>query len=1136
MNQTEIKRQLFHPRTNKYQFLAQLKHQTDYKTFKKYIKGIEKHPFGKHALLSTPFPDTYKQIRQNNIIPHASSLESEMAWLLYSIKGHPDKIIIFNKLFNQYENYILLNEYDKAEKILNEIEEKVGLSIWGLKQHLLLQEDKNGTEENWKLLSKYSKTLKDPLALFIIEQYSKIIEHKFSYIRYRVNFDNFLKDSSNLLKEYLSFQVLYTAYTGFQNYSFIINVETISPLIDRYLLLRKILIEILLTKNKTLLKEVMIDLQEIIQSDKALQQISNIIIEKNHYFFKEENKDFFYILDKYTKGEYKYCLSNIPILLVKYPNSFELYIIYVKSLLEISNNKFIKTNISKNIDEILENIFSIYKVDDNYNDAIEHLLKLSLKYFSFDIGKQLFSFISQEMNLLDENKTHRFYYYIHSKFNNPLIFESLHLLPSNNQTNIIDLFSKINNSAKQVNYEIHNGNFDKIEKENQINRNRTILYKAKNYYNNKEFEKIYKLLSNLNINQFNNVHTYKELIELLYDSYLQNENYKRALLLYVNNFFINKNFVFRLDNNKLANEIDFEVNRNAEIEFPIFCFLSNPDVYEQYVAYDVFLSALNLSKPSELFGNINIENEKLIFFLREICSIDVMHHSIYFEGTEDVEKERIKILKFLLSADSKNEEEYIKEISELTQKAKIRKALSEVNKGRITINTQQLKNKEEKNIKESFNRYKELLIFSESNNLTTIDATSKMLDDYFKEQNINEKVVFLNDPAFIAFKSMFLDLRDKFILSKDFGLDGYLSTRIRHGTLLNHIRSIFEKHNIISQKQGNDYIENSYWVNKCPKHLKSKIQDIQNSIKNFSKEIDEFTELIIKQYIQVKTEEKQDKSYAFFDFSLNNEDLAYLFSKSRKHILTYTSFLDFIFEFLEAKTNIILENIRKIIKTDIKNQYNKIIDKLDSNIHQVLNGESFIDLTNSIVTCKTNLQNELDNISEWFNISDPSNDNKLDIETIIQTAIEITNTLNPNYILKPKITYDKVNDIWGDVNLIYIIRILLDNIIKHSNIPSSDCVTMIDVELEKEYLKLTIRNNVNTNVKKTIIKNLDQVKEKWDKKEDFSKINIEGGSGLDKVRKILSVDLKMKNYKFDYKINDDIISIIIFMEVKFYNN
>jgi hypothetical protein len=58
---------------------------------------------------------------------------------------------------------------------------------------------------------------------------------------------------------------------------------------------------------------------------------------------------------------------------------------------------------------------------------------------------------------------------------------------------------------------------------------------------------------------------------------------------------------------------------------------------------------------------------------------------------------------------------------------------------------------------------------------------------------------------------MFLFVRDNFVSNNEFGLDAYLSTRIRHGTLPNHIRSVFEIYNLVTAQTDGNYANNDFW-------------------------------------------------------------------------------------------------------------------------------------------------------------------------------------------------------------------------------------------------------------------------------------------------------------------------------------
>ncbi len=1138
MKNTDIKNRLFHPKTNKFIFLAQIKAGTNYDEFKKIRNGIKSHPFGKQALRSTPLPKKLSDLRKNNIIPHSGNLEAEIAWIMESIKENSVYINKFIELKLQFENAILLCDYDRAKKLLNRIDNEICVSNWGIENAFILSENEKGTEENWLKLNEISKNVKDGLSLFMAEQASKKAETKLTYTRYKNNFESITEGVGNLLNEYLCFRLLYPGYTGFQNYSFIINVESASSIIDRYLILIDILTEIT-TNNSPLVMKVINELIPIIPNDFRLKQLaflnSSISIDLD-----DKNYILDYI-DQYTKGNYTYCIENAYSLIKDNPDAIEPSLVYIKSLIE-TKNEYIALGVSSLLDSVSKDLYNIYSKNQDYDSSITNLLKFSIKYFSYKFGKQIFSIVSRFIKLLDNEKHHTLLYTVNSEFINPIIIIDSLLFTQDLKERILkktDLLPK--SISFQLNELTATGKWEEIQKNKNLSENRKPVYIAKAIKNTEQKDELIKFIESLTSKNTLSIHSKWELTELLFAAYISENEIQKALSLYVNNYFSNKFLVTNLDSNLLLEKIHSSEFCTDSIDLPIFYSIVSPDIYEQYVKYDDFVESLGVSRPSELLDINEIPQEKLIYFLKEICTIEILHHSMNFEGTDDIENERINLLKHLLVLDPNSETEYIEAITEISQRSKIRKAIREVNKGRITINSQHLRSSVENEIKDNFLRFRELVDFSAEHNLQSIDPTNKLLNNYFnsmQEKSLRDKFVNINDPAFISFKSMIIDIRDKFILSKDFGLDGYLSTRIRHGTLINHIRSNFEAFNLINQKKDNVYLENEYWKKRIPLEIQSKQDDVQKCLKSFSKEVDDLTEYLIKELIQIKTEKHVQKSNALFDYSLDDKTLAYLFTKVKDSFNSHTAFLNFVFEYLEASTEMQLKNIRELFKNQITEKYSTILKNFDTSIREIIGCHPFIDLTSSIIKCQTNIQNEIINIAEWFSIANPSSDLTLDIETIVQTAIEITNTIYPNEFIEPKLEVDnQIPFASGTTNMIYIIRILLDNIIKHSGKPKKERNIVIKSDfINDTTLALSVSNDFSPELKGKIEPNLSETKSKWNDKRDFSKSNIEGGSGFDKIRRILAVDMSMTHYRFDYIITESNVTIIIDFEIKFYND
>ncbi len=347
-------------------------------------------------------------------------------------------------------------------------------------------------------------------------------------------------------------------------------------------------------------------------------------------------------------------------------------------------------------------------------------------------------------------------------------------------------------------------------------------------------------------------------------------------------------------------------------------------------------------------------------------------------------------------------------------------------------------------------------------------------------------------------------------------------------------QSTFESENIISQRdKDNIYLENDFWNNNIPYNLFEKRLKIQEAIKKFSRSIDEYTEFIIKELIQVRTEKHAKKTKALFDFSISNKELAFLFAAARENIKDHNLFLSFVFDYLQRSTEKILTRIREIINTDIKDNYNRILQDFNTEIKEIIGANNFPELTNAIGLCGTRVQNELKNISEWFFLSNTSKDLILDLKVLIQTAIQITNTISPNSRLNPRIIEEHSIPMVGTIHLIYVCRILLDNIIVHSKVNPNE----LDIEIsskvtEDDFLEISFKNNLSNSIDLEVLKEkLQQVKNKWDiSSNDFENIDIEGGSGFDKIRRIIAFDLGCELYKFDFKLESNYLTIILSIE------
>lgn len=1136
MNVEEYKKNLYNNRVDNYQLIGLLKKEGSYEKISKVFKNLATHPFIKFILHSNVKPSEYKGIRASKPIPYCDNFEGEASINLLVFETHKNALNEFINLKQKFDKEIILSLYEEAEKTLDEIEIKLGKSLWSIENRVIISEYKNGTESNWEEVSNLSKQIGDQLVLFLLESYSKKAESKISYFRYHHLLKNQLENAIPLACEYICLKLDYLGIDNYDNYAYYLYADSISSLVDRYLMFKLVLSEMLTIEGrdyKPLLKFSK-KLNEIFPNDVQLTQILSCL----SYEYLEAlpvNNKVCALLESYSKGQYDQCITIAPLLIEENPLAIEVYEIYIKSLIE-NGYDFKETNLGDNINTLLSILYNIYSSSELTAQSIENGLKICNTFFSTSWAKQFMSLIQSANLTSNGNKAFTLTYIINAQYINPRLLYFLEPLNVDQYYGIFNGIDSLSHTSTIIK-NIVTGDYMSISKDFYITETKRDLYYGRALIRAEKYIDAKDHLEILYTKQKKNPIYYEEIIVNLYRCYIKLSQNESAVRLFVDNFLSNKASTKRLNSEKLLTSIDKNniEELNHLIELPIFYRISTQDSYRQYVAYDTYLGGMGVTRPTEVFNQLETISDKAIYFFREVCTLEVMHHSYHFDGTEDLENERLDILNRLIVLDSAHEDLYIKEITELSQNQNIRRAIREVNKGRISVNVSQLKKNEADNIREAFNRFKEIDSYTRSKQIQGIDVSMAFSNEGLSLDDIsNSKVVYSNDPSFISFKSILIEMRDKFILSKEYGLDGYLSTRIRHGTFLNHIRSIFESRNVMSQKdKANKYQDNDYWHSTTPTYLSDKIDKIQEAIKRFSSSIDEYTEYIVKELIQVKTEKYTKKPHALFDYSINTQQAAVIFTHVRENIKDYNQFLNFIFDYLKGRTDEILSNIREYINTNINEKYNVILQDFNTETKEILSGVNYPELTTAINMCSTSIQHELRNISEWFYLPETSIEIPIDLKILIQTAIQITNTIYPNYKLTPMIE-ERHNglEVSGTVHMIYICRILLDNIIQHSKVPASELNVGIISNIENDnILELEFSNNLDNSVNLDALQNkLNAVKEKWENSSDYENIDIEGGSGFDKIRRIIVFDLGCKRYSFNYILEGRILSIKLSLE------
>jgi hypothetical protein len=395
-----------------------------------------------------------------------------------------------------------------------------------------------------------------------------------------------------------------------------------------------------------------------------------------------------------------------------------------------------------------------------------------------------------------------------------------------------------------------------------------------------------------------------------------------------------------------------------------------------HTAYANFLEAHNCSYPHELIGleGSPFEPIQLQAFLHAVCTIDCMQSDISFGGTDEVEHERMLLLQQLQLIDPESATAYVSEISQLQQQIAIRKAINYVSESKVYFNTEGIEKSLPKSYYEQFKRYLQYKKLSADSRLIPTD-TWAINDDGIRKTR---------DGAFVLFHQLFNEIRHTVLFSNEHGLDSYLSVRIRHQTIKGAIRSVFDQLRLMADMEKGVYKIGDQWFQDLGLVDPLLRDGIEAAVIRFSVVVDRIIDEVSNKWMRIR--EPGLHSEGWFDLDFTDSELL-LFSERLLDIEDELQFLDDIIFIIRERVNDVLVTVRHNVHAILGVGLERALDQLSSEL-ELLNPGIPLDLTRSITRCRTALQNELEEIANWFQLQDVLRLEDFPFNTLLHASIE----------------------------------------------------------------------------------------------------------------------------------------------------
>ncbi|MGR5131173.1 hypothetical protein [Vibrio alfacsensis] len=1030
------------------------------------------------SAIDCKFPRDFKIKSNLRYMDSIHGLDFDIAFESLILSSFSDEITKFISLSDEYESYLLSSNLEEAENALNTIFYHYGYSNWFISSKLNLLYERGMHKSSEKFREEVSQFFKDNNSDSLSEVYANYpfirCDKSVSFERYAFSIQHQSEEfGSNI--DIIHFSHFFSPSQIYENYSELISENSANNIIDRYLGFRRILTSCYLNDvDISKYKSHILNISEKIH-DKYLRNIYSLI-SKTNVEMDEFDFNIITICDLYVQGKYDAVVTASELLLSRKPNLVSINEIYIKSLIRCNYSSKLDSLFGSICNEIIE----LYSSKDKRKSLLS-LQKYYLRFYHTDWSYFIKLHCDKFSHGLDYNNIEKLYGFID-------IYSS-----------ILNPFSKLDNSHIIFNKDLTIsqrsllGSIGCIEEDKTLDSNRKLKIIGDSYYKSEQYVDCIEHYESLCKSEdfLFSEHAYSKLVSC----HFKLGNYNSAISKLANLIIAGKGqsslpikeiyeYIYNEDKRGLSKE---ELIERSIISDTFYKLLGTKDGEILGLICEDILDMMEIYQPKDIFIP---DGELFSYFFNEVLTTGALEKIDIFESSEDVYIFRFYIIKALMSKfdDPELREDLFRNLEKLIKET----CVTECGSGKIEVDFLSIKNNLIKRLSNTFELIK------------SSDKQPVNVSDYSEVTKGDSTYTISSNKYFVDLLDFYLHIRDVFTLSPTDGLDYFLNMNIRHGGIVNLLWGPAKKHNLCYLKtdKGN-FEKDQYWFDHNPYMSIETRSKLDNALREFSKGLDKKIQQI-KSYIHINTGEFSSNEKAFNYFSDQDfiEGLMDRISKESE----IEEFLDLIIGDLISTTNILLSDLKEYIDTNFRKEINALFEDLKNST--TIPGYRFEELNKKIRLAQRETNEKLDELMDWMEWKNETRQSFL-FGSAIDAANEMIVNLHPNMNLNVQLSDNYKGFIKGCHfrKFVMIFLILIDNAVVHSK--EDDIVVInIDINNDNENINIEISNNIGVKVCQKKINNINEkINQTY-----IDDANKESGSGLFKIKKIITNDIKTKNH------------------------
>lgn len=986
------------------------------------------------------------------------------------IRRQKEKINRFVVFRNDIEHAILFGDYGKARDTLNLMESDLGESIW-LSRTKMLVLSSMGNSEEFETYCRYcAEQCPSSFNEFILKCAQLIADsgdpalHLNNVVFRNVNELN--QANNEPLASLL--EVLFCPHPLVSTVNLLgcLSYLQAFPIVDQYSLITTILRYELVESGEDFtlsenLRFFSIELKKII-SDDFMKNISNLdeVIQEGPIFFQERSMK---IYSAYSRGDYFEAIDEF--------NNCRDLDGDALSLVNIAAKAMVYANMESTLDiqsppivSIASSLATIYRISPLWSQAEDQIISLCIKHNHFTHSAHIQLALLKAFPFRYSDRQHETAARIAISLTNRCTPQTFSLAGKKS------IFS-------------HCLELPTDAPDHRILKYNIFLEMSKN---NIDFDSM-----EYNLSKFSESSALKkDILECRARYYSFTEQYDKLLRDAAYNLIIDSNRFICYPMNYLFDRIESE--QLHDLNSIIISYHYNNSVSDErdYVlneAFNEYLVASKVKKPSELLlKRESLSDDEKIFF-RDICVPDVMDYLECFNNSNELLSERILILDALELVGVIDPKTRMREVEDIVRQVIVDAGTSEFNGSKIYVNDSILKKKHYDEVTSLLTLYKKIPGGSDGG--------------FVKMDSDVSKGAYISGSRNSLVERLYNMLSNSFLFDDKYGLDKNLSAEIRHGFFSNLMRARLEEWHLLTELDDKGiYLKNHYWREKNSLVRDDFWEPIDDILKEFSRNFDDAVaqaEEWMKVNIQAGVKERM------FSFELSGSEFSQL-----KSIIDATDEAEFItyhiLELLWKKTDFALLAMRERLNGEFKAKIDMLFSNAIDEIIEKKGALPLFDLMQAFTRARNDIKEDINTASEWFNRSENTEISAGSLDRLIEIAVRSFEKVRGNaYIINifngPEIGDIGVNKQVAKPFILAIIN-LLDNCYAHSGLGQS---TRVDItgQLNNGLATVTIKNSLSIEKQRELDSDcLNAIRNKIEGSDISKHIRGEGGTGLIKAR------------------------------------